>query len=239
MIVSFSGIDGAGKSTQISALETWLQSSGLRTRLLTFWDDVVCCSRHREFMSLKAFKGDAGVGSPENPLQRRDKNVSSWPLTLVRLGLYFADALSLCFKVHQAKKNDADVVIFDRYIYDELANLPLNRLPVRFFAQLLLKLVPQPDIAYVVDADPFAAQARKPEYPLDFVCRNREAYLDIARLAGNITVIAPDSILAMKARIRNEMVQKLAQTASQLRKHTSVSSPPSPANISPSELIEP
>ena len=74
-IVSFSGIDGAGKSTQISALEAWLNESGLRTTLLTFWDNVVCFSRSREFMSLKAFKGDAGVGSPEKPLQRRDKNV--------------------------------------------------------------------------------------------------------------------------------------------------------------------
>ncbi|MFZ0322259.1 MAG: thymidylate kinase [Candidatus Sulfotelmatobacter sp.] len=236
IIVSFSGIDGAGKSTQIAALESWLQSSGLRTHLFTFWDDVVCFSRHREFMSLKAFKGDPGVGSPEKPLHRRDKNVSSWSLTLMRLGLYTADALSLCFKVRTAKKSDADVVIFDRYIYDELANLPLNHQPIRFFAQCLLKLVSRPDIAYVVDADPVAAQTRKPEYPLDFVCRNREAYLNLARLAANMTVVEPDSIPAMTARIRNEMLQKLTQTGSPLREYHSA---PNPANISSRELIEP
>ena len=49
-IVTFSGIDGAGKSTQISALEAWLRAAGLRTRVLTFWDDVVVLSRLREFI---------------------------------------------------------------------------------------------------------------------------------------------------------------------------------------------
>jgi thymidylate kinase len=237
MIVSFSGIDGAGKSTQISSLEDWLHRSGRSTHLLTFWDDVVCFSRYREFMSYKAFKGDRGVGSPEKPLQRRDKNVSSWPVTLMRFGLYFADAVSLCLKVREARKSGADVVIFDRYIYDELANLPLTRTPARMFARLVLELVPRPDIAYVIDADPVAAQSRKPEYPLEFVRRNREAYLRLAQLTGKMTVIEPDSIPVMTARIREEM---------QLKTHYSDTShqrsplpTANPANISSGELIEP
>ncbi len=238
-IVSFSGIDGAGKSTQISHLEAWLRRSGLRTRLLTFWDDVVCFSRYREFMSYKAFKGDRGVGSPEKPLLRRDKNVSSWPVTMMRLGLYFADAVNLRLKVRAARKSDADVVIFDRYIYDELANLPLTHKPTRIFARLILKLVPTPDIAYLIDADPVAAQTRKPEYPLEFVRRNREAYLRLAQLSGNMTVVEPDSIPAMKTRIRNEMLQKLARTDSERGDQHSAVPVPSPANISSGELIEP
>ena len=239
LIVTFSGIDGAGKSTQISSLETWLVSSGLRTTLLTFWDDVVCFSRGREFMSYKAFKGDKGVGSPEKPVQRRDKNVSSWPLTMMRCGLYFADAVNLCIRIRQAKKNDVNVLIFDRYIYDELANLPLTHKPARVFARLILKLVPQPDAAFVIDADPVAAHARKPEYPVEFVRRNRESYLRLAKLAGNVTVVGPDSIEAMKTRIRNEMLHTLANSHLDELKEHSVAAAPSPANISPPELIEP
>jgi len=36
-----SGIDGAGKSTQIGALQTRLRELGVRSMVLTFWDDIV------------------------------------------------------------------------------------------------------------------------------------------------------------------------------------------------------
>jgi len=209
-IVSFSGIDGAGKSTQINALQAWLGHIGLSVQLLTFWDNVVVLSRFREFMSHAAFKGDQGIGSPEKPLHRRDKNVTAWPVSVMRFGLYFLDAINLCRATRRVRRSGTDVVIFDRYIYDELANLPLNRWLVRAFVRALLRFVPEPDIAYLIDADPVAALARKPEYPLEFLRSNREAYLTLSRLAGEVTVIEPLSIEAMETKIRNVFLQKLA-----------------------------
>jgi thymidylate kinase len=97
------------------------------------------------------------------------------------------------------KRNDADVLIFDRYIYDELANLPLHRGFVRLYVRFILSIVPTPDVAYLVDADPEAARARKPEYPLDFLRHNRERYLALSRLMGNMTIIGPASVEAAQA----------------------------------------
>ncbi|MGA8540294.1 MAG: thymidylate kinase [Terriglobales bacterium] len=213
-IVSFSGIDGAGKSTQIMEFESWLRYAGLRTTLVTFWDDVVVLSRVREFLSYKIFKGDQGVGSPERPVNRRDKNVTSWLITCLRCCFYLLDALHLRWRVRgmrksKTSKSGADVVIFDRYIYDELANLPLTRRMARVFVWVLLKLIPTPDVGYVIDADPAAARARKPEYPVEFLLRNREAYATLTRLAGDIAVIEPGPIEIVQGKIRQEMLRAL------------------------------
>jgi thymidylate kinase len=209
-IISFSGIDGAGKSTHIVELESWLRQSGLRSSILTFWGDIVVFSRWRELVSRKVFRGDQGIGRPEKPLSRRDKNVTSPAVTAMRIVLYLADAVSLNLNVRRIRKTNAEFVIFDRYIYDELANLPLDLSLARFFVRLVLKIVPRPDVALVIDADPVAALARKPEYPLEFVRRNRDAYLALSQLSRDITVIEPDSMEAMRSRIRNEVLQELS-----------------------------
>jgi thymidylate kinase len=208
-VVSFSGIDGAGKSTQINALNSALTNAGIRVTTLEFWDDVVVFSRFREFMSHKAFKGDQGVGSPEQPLHRRDKNVNHWPVTLMRLLFYIADCANLRRVVMRARNLATDVVIFDRYIYDELANLPLHRPLARAFVRLVLRLSPQPDAAFLVDADPVAAWTRKPEYPLEFVHRNREAYLSLRRIVPGMILIEPSSIEAAEAKTKNATLSKL------------------------------
>ena len=159
--------------------------------MITFWDDVARLKRIREGAGHTLFKGEKGVGSPEKPVNRRDKNVRSWPMSVVRLGLYFVDALSLRSTVARALRSGADFVICDRYIYDELANLNLGNPAARAYVRMIMKLVPRPDVSYFLDADPVAARARKPEYPLDFLHLSRASYFTLIKLIGGITVIPP------------------------------------------------
>jgi thymidylate kinase len=191
IFISFSGIDGAGKSTQIKNLQARLTMTGASVLLFRFWDDVATFRTVREYMSLRLLKGDAGVGSPEKPINRRDKNVSLWYLVLVRMLFCLFDGLHLSWRVRRASRKKVDFAIFDRYIYDELANLPLEHAVIRAYARLVLGLVPKPLVAYLLDADPAEARLRKPEYPMDFLSKNRKRYLALAAMAAEFTVIDP------------------------------------------------
>ncbi len=189
ILISFSGMDGAGKSTQISNLRAYAEDLGLRVTQLAFWDDVVVLKPYREGFVQKVFKSEKGIGSPEKPVERRDKNVRGWHLNLVRHGLYSLDAVHLRSITNQVRKRDADLVIMDRYIYDELANLPLENPVTRAYVHAVMKLVPHPDVSFVLDADPVLARARKPEYPVEFLHKCRTSYLELAEMLGNITVV--------------------------------------------------
>src|SRR6202023_3842270 len=187
--VSFSGMDGAGKSTQIHNLKTRLSEAGVRVSLITFWDDVARLTHLREVSGHTLFKGEKGVGSPTKPINRRDKNVRSWPMTLVRYFLYLVDAVSLRMVVKKALQSDADFIIFDRYAYDELANLTLSDPLARAYVRLIMKIVPRPHVSYLLDADPLEARSRKPEYPLDFLFLCRASYSTLSSLVGGMTII--------------------------------------------------
>lgn len=200
-LISFSGIDGAGKSTQIANLRHHLGEAGMRVELVTFWDDVARLKWLREEAGHKVFKGDLGVGTPEAPIERRDKNVQTPLMNLVRLVLYFLDALSLRRRVKMALRSEADLVIFDRFCYDELANLNRRSSVQRLYIRAITKLVPRPSISFVLDADPEQARARKPEYPLDFLHSSRNAYLALSEMLGGITVIPPLPLELAKAEV--------------------------------------
>lgn len=214
-LVSFSGIDGAGKSTQIQALRARLNDVGARVSLVTFWDDVARLTRVREVTGHSLFKGDKGVGTPAQPVNRRDKNVRSWYMTAVRFGLYFVDAISLRIEVARALRTNTDVIIFDRYLYDELANLSLQNRIERAYVRLLLPFVPQPDVSFVLDADPVQARARKPEYPLDFLHRSRASYLALSELVSGMTVVAPQPVQDVEQQVSQIVLNALSPDALQ------------------------
>jgi thymidylate kinase len=191
LLISFSGLDGAGKSTQIENLRERLAAAGLKVKLLTFWDNVVVLTRYREGFVHTVYGSEKGIGAPNKPVNRRDKNVRAWYLTIARHALYLLDAMHLRVVVERALKSGNDVVIVDRYVYDELANLPLDGPMTRAFVRMVEKVAPLPDIAYLLDADPEAAHKRKPEYPVDFMHKCRAAYHRLAGLLGTMTIIPP------------------------------------------------
>jgi thymidylate kinase len=122
-------------------------------------------------------------------------------MTIVRSFLYLLDAISLRLVVSKALRSGADFIIFDRYAYDELANLNLKNMASRAYVRLIMSIVPRPDVSYILDADPVAARARKPEYPVEFLHSSRASYMTLSKLIGGMTIIPPLPIQEVKGMV--------------------------------------
>jgi thymidylate kinase len=199
LLITFSGIDGAGKSTQIEKLRDHLAQQGISVRILTFWDNVAVLSSMRSGFSRRVLQSDGNVGSPDRPANRNDKNTSSFPLLVGRSLLHLLDVSRLRQIVRRERISGADgVIIFDRYIYDQLAALPMRHWMARAYARLVLALAPHTDVSYLLDAVPEEARARKPEYPIDFMRQYRSSYLELRKFAPLTLIPAgdPDTVHA-------------------------------------------
>jgi thymidylate kinase len=216
ILISFSGLDGSGKTTQITALREAISHMGLRSELRIFWDDVAVGCRCREGFAHKVLGSEDGVGEPGRPVERRDKNVRVGYLTFMRHLLYLADAMHLRLVLHRARHSGAQVIVLDRYLYDELANLPLENRLSAAYARLLAWIAPRPELAFLLDTDPELARARKPEYPLIFMRQSRRSYFRLARLLGHITIVPPLALEETRYAVLTSFLRVLGRRNSHL-----------------------
>ena len=192
-LITFSGIDGAGKTTQIDLLTNNLQKQGLRVVRFTFWDDVAVWSKIRAEVGYRSTDSRCGGGAPRNTfVPKNNKHVHNWYLSAARSGLYVADIVRLRRLLNSSHVRNFDVMIFDRYVYDQIANIYSGSWTARVYGRMLLKKTPVPDLAFILDASPDAAFARKPEYPLMFMHKNRRSFLRLRELVPQLIVI-PDA----------------------------------------------
>jgi hypothetical protein len=191
VLITFSGLDGAGKSTLIEWLRTSLEREGRSVAVLHMNDDVGVYAYARRFRNwlLRLLGREAPQPLPHgsDPLDpsrpgngrrlrrtiRRLRYAILWSET-VRRCIYPIDLLIFTLYRVAFEKLTKRVFIMDRYFYDTLVDLsesgpsPWNR--------LLAALTPTPDVPVLLDVPPERAFGRKGEYTVDYLRRRWTAY---------------------------------------------------------------
>jgi thymidylate kinase len=186
------GPDGVGKSTLISQLL------------------LPCFRQSKQFHFRPGLLGrriSATVNQPHAQSPR--STASGWAKTLY----YFADHwLGYLARVFPAKVR-RELVIFDRSFEDVVVDPRRYRLSgCHSLARFLKRLLPTPDLTFVLDAEPELVHARKPELEIEELRRQREVLRQLAAEQSRCFLIAAGEPAEQVARaVQQRMIGFLAQ----------------------------
>jgi len=194
MLITFSGLDGAGKSTLIERLKTSLETQNKRVTVFHMNDHVGVYAYLRALRDwitrnpsslngpplLEPASDLLGRASTQIAGRRRFsrmlggiRNFVLWNRPIRRC-LYPVDLLIfLCYRLY-VEKIKKQVLIMDRYFYDTLVDVSdgKNWRCVR----LLWLLTPRPSLPVFLDISPEESYARKGEYTVEYLRRRWVAY---------------------------------------------------------------
>ena len=191
MIVSFSGIDGSGKTTQAQFVSKLLQFHGLEVHCLHMiqWTLV---NRLSPFLR-----------SDRIPHARHSRACSKGNVfILVRQFVSFLDILR--FRVFGAYHSGLRrrVIVCDRFFHDLGVQALYTGMMSKRFESLYWRAVPSATIMILLDVPPEIAQQREGEHDLPYYETKRELYLERAKSWGALVVSALE---------RDETEQRVAQ----------------------------
>lgn len=174
MVITFSGVDGAGKTTIIGKV---------KRKLETKYRKEVVLLRHRPgilpiLSAMKHGKKEADhIASVTMP--RKGSNSNVWS-SLARFTYYFSDYMFGQIYVYFKYTLRGQVVLYDRYYFDFIndakrSNIELNR----GFVKALYALVFKPDLNFFLYADAATILSRKKEMVAEEIDRISSLYQNL------------------------------------------------------------
>ena len=200
LLITFSGLDGCGKSTHVARTCAYLRRRQLRVRRLT----TLAYSATGVQTVLRERRRDRARRRNRPPVPPHPLHVRTYPggrtfdedrrnrwVRWRRIIAYPLDCLVLRVLISWFRWTGYDAVVCDRYVADKLVAL------VRMdglLARLLRRIAPHPDHAFLLDTPPDEARARRCEHELDYYITKCNDYRRLAAMNVGLVVIRGTSI---------------------------------------------
>lgn len=187
MFLTFSGLDGAGKTTIIGETRSNLEHEGVKVTVLTMYDHVGTYAMLRQTRDWvrrrfhtarrRVTAGPLGVGTTASiDSQAGGPRLLRHFVSHVRARqvVYLIDLVLFLAVRAYVEGIRGRLLVLDRYFYDSLVDIAGD--DTWTYIRVFLKVVPRPAAAFFIDVNPAIAFARKREHSLEYLSLRQAAY---------------------------------------------------------------
>ena len=226
MLITFSGLDGAGKSTLIAWLKESLERGNRRVAVFHMNDHVGAYAYLRAVRD-RLFGGPPrGFAAPAEPHEpggppgaaqpavRPSLRERVWRLRIaivwnkpLRRLLYLFDLVVFWFYRLRIEKTRRQILIMDRYFYDTLVDVSDGR--HWFWIRLLARITPTPELPVFLDIGPEESYSRKGEYSIEYLRARWVAYKTVFPWVRSSVTLPNHDLNAAKAALQRAVLERL------------------------------
>lgn len=173
VLVTVSGMVGTGKTTAVKRILAVVERQGVEASHWRF-QRLPCITLR------PAPKRVAPARGPKFDGIERGRGYRPRPLTAVRaLGQVVR---IIAFRIFRRWPPSRAWAVSNRYFYDSFAHYDLDLGAGRFYARVLARLVPKPDLAFLMVASPQTLAARRPQYSAEYITTLERAYRQLRQI---------------------------------------------------------